>query len=72
MPFEDERYAYVAVSRVPVTDRAAARIIKPPLDSKPGIALALCEASGLRGAFVARRDKEAFRVARKKEWGDLF
>ncbi|MEO7054075.1 MAG: small ribosomal subunit Rsm22 family protein, partial [Rhizomicrobium sp.] len=72
VPFEDERYAYVAMSRVPLTDRAAARIIKPVVEAKPGITLPLCEASGLRNAFIAKRDKELFRVARKKEWGDLF
>jgi ribosomal protein RSM22 (predicted rRNA methylase) len=72
VPFEDERYAYVAVSRAPVTDRVVARIIKPPVEAKPGITLPLCEASGLRNAFAARRDKEGFRVARRKEWGDLF
>jgi len=71
VPFEDERYAYVAVSRVPLVDRAVARIIKPPVETKPGITLPLCEAGGLRNAFIARRDKDAFRVARKKEWGDL-
>ena len=72
VPFEDERYAYVAVSRVPVMDREAARIIKPVMEAKPGITLPLCDASGLRNQFVARRDKEAFRAIRKKEWGDLF
>lgn len=72
VPFEDERYAYVAVSRAPIAARASARIIKPPVESKPGVTLPLCEASGLRNVFVARRDKDGFRVARKKEWGDLF
>jgi ribosomal protein RSM22 (predicted rRNA methylase) len=72
VPFEDERYAYVAVSRLPISDRTSARIIKPPIEAKPGITLPLCGASGLRNAFVARRDKDAFRAARKKEWGDLF
>jgi len=72
VPFEDERYAYVAVSRAPMKTHALARIIKPPVEAKPGITLPLCEASGLRTAFVARRDKEGYRQARKKEWGDLF
>ncbi len=72
VPFEDERYAYVAVSRTPVAHPAAARIIKPVVENKPGITLPLCEASGLRDQFIARRDKDAFRNARKKEWGDLF
>lgn len=71
VPFEDERYSYVAVSRVPVTPLAAARIIKPVMESKPGITLPLCDASGLRDQFVARREKDAFRAIRKKEWGDL-
>ena len=44
----------------------------PLLESKPGMTLPLCDASGLRDQFVARRDKDAFRAARKKEWGDLF
>lgn len=72
VPFEDERYAYVAVSRAPVKNPAPGRIIKPPIESKPGVILPLCEAPGLRNAFVARRDKDVFRIARKKEWGDLF
>lgn len=72
VPFEDERYAYVAVSRTPMDRVGRARIIKPPVESKPGVTLPLCEAGGLRNAFVARRDKDAFRVARRKEWGDLF
>jgi ribosomal protein RSM22 (predicted rRNA methylase) len=72
VPFEDERYAYVAVSRTPVAYPATARIIKPIVETKPGITLPLCEASGLRNQFVARREKDAFRAARKKEWGDLF
>jgi ribosomal protein RSM22 (predicted rRNA methylase) len=72
VPFEDERYAYVVMSRTPVADRGVARIIKPPVEAKPGITLPLCEASGLRNAFVAKRDKDGFRKTRKKEWGDLF
>lgn len=72
VPFEDERYAYVAVSRTPMDRAGQARIIKPPVESKPGVTLPLCEAEGLRNTFIARRDKDMFRVARRKEWGDLF
>ena len=72
VPFEDERYSYVAVLRVPVDHAGRARIIKPVLEAKPGFTQPLCDASGLRNAFIARRDKEAFRAARRKGWGDLF
>lgn len=70
VPFEDERYSYVAVAREALA--RGARIIKPVVEAKPGITLPLCDASGLRNGFVARRDKDAFKQARKLEWGDAF
>jgi ribosomal protein RSM22 (predicted rRNA methylase) len=70
VPFEDERYAYVAATRVQAA--SGARIIRPPVDTKPGTTVPLCDASGLRDAFLARRDKERFRRGRKLQWGDLF
>ena len=71
VPFEDERYSYVAVTRQPVS-QAMARILAPPLEAKPGLTFKLCDAEGLRSAFVAVRDKENYRRARKRGWGDLF
>ena len=71
-PFEDERYSYVAVARAKVDHAGRARIIKPVMEGKPGLTLPLCDISGLRNAFIARRDKDAFRAARRKDWGDLF
>lgn len=70
VPFEDERYAYVVVTR----DVAAsgARILAPPLERKPGVTFKLCDEKGLRAQFVAARDKEAFRRVRKLGWGDRF
>jgi ribosomal protein RSM22 (predicted rRNA methylase) len=70
-PFEDEAYAYVAVSRLP-PDRASARIVGPVAETKAGLAFPLCDQSGLRTRFVARRDKDAFRAVRRKNWGDPF
>jgi ribosomal protein RSM22 (predicted rRNA methylase) len=71
VPFEDERYAYLAVSRAPLA-HTQARIVKPPIEQKPAILLSLCDTSGLHVESVARRDKEQYRIARKKNWGDLF
>lgn len=69
VPFEDERYSYLAVTRMPVAK--GARIVAPPSEAKPGITLPLCDAGGLRQSFIPRRDREAFRHARKLDWGDL-
>ena len=71
VPFEDERYAYVAVTREPI-ERHVARILAPPLESKPGLTFKLCDADGLRSAFVGTRDKENYRRVKKRGWGDLF
>jgi ribosomal protein RSM22 (predicted rRNA methylase) len=71
VPFEDERYSYVAVTRQPIA-RPAARILAPPSEAKPGLTFKLCDASGLRAQFVAARDKDAYRRVRKLGWGDLF
>jgi ribosomal protein RSM22 (predicted rRNA methylase) len=71
VPFEDERYAYVAMTREPV-ERHVARILSTPLESKPGLTFKLCEADGLRSAFVGTRDKENYRRVKKRGWGNLF
>ena len=70
VPFEDERYTYVVVTRAKVA--AGARILAPPLESKPGLTFKLCDENGLRAQFVASRDKEEYRRVRKRGWGDLF
>jgi ribosomal protein RSM22 (predicted rRNA methylase) len=71
VPFEDERYCYVAVTRQPITHRAA-RILAPPLAAKPGLTFKLCDEVGLQTQFVAARDKDEYRRVRKRGWGDLF
>jgi ribosomal protein RSM22 (predicted rRNA methylase) len=71
VPFEDERYCYVAVTRRPITHHAA-RILAPPLEAKPGLTFKLCDETGLHAQFVATRDKDEYRRVRKHGWGDLF
>jgi ribosomal protein RSM22 (predicted rRNA methylase) len=70
VPFEDERYAYVVAAREKVA--SGARILAPPLESKPGITFKLCDENGLRAQFVATRVKDEYRRVRKRGWGDLF
>ncbi|HKY19376.1 MAG TPA: small ribosomal subunit Rsm22 family protein [Rhizomicrobium sp.] len=70
VPFEDERYSYVVVTREKVAK--GARILAPLLETKPGLAFKLCDETGLRAQFVAVRDKDEYRRVRKHGWGDLF
>lgn len=72
VPYEDERYSYIAVSK---TRRSAnegrARVLAPPRETKPGIELKLCTPDGLENRFIAKRDKPAFAAVRKACWGDV-
>ena len=70
VPFEDERYSYVAVTREKVAN--GARILAPPLETKPGLTFKLCDETGLHAQFVASRDKDEYRRVRKFSWGDVF
>ena len=70
VPFEDEPYAYLAVSRVgKATGRP--RILAPPKESRPGITFKLCTEQGVETRHVARRDAPAYKQARKRTWGDV-
>lgn len=72
VPYEDERYAYIAVSRTRGSvHEGRARILASPRESKPGTALKLCTPAGLENRFVAKRDKQAFAAVRKADWGDV-
>lgn len=73
VPFEDERYAYVAAARpaVAVTP-AAARILRPPRVTKAETTFRLCAPEGLVDEIVPTRDRERARSVRKLGWGDAF
>jgi ribosomal protein RSM22 (predicted rRNA methylase) len=67
--YEDEKYASVAVSRQP-TGRTEARVVRHPQSRPRQIQLALCTADGLKTVTVTKSDREAFRRARKVDWGE--
>lgn len=69
VPFEDERFIYVALIRTPPAIRAA-RVLAPPDVGKAGIAAKLCTETGVELAKVPRRDKAAYASARRWRWGD--
>ena len=69
VPFEDERFAYLALAR----DGAASgslRIVAPAAQAKHGVTFRLCTAEGIIERHVARREGEAYKRVRKLDWGD--
>ena len=67
--FEDEKLSYVVMSRGPV-ERAPARVIRPPVIRSGHLYLDTCEPEGVARRIVSRRDKDAYRAARRLGWGD--
>jgi ribosomal protein RSM22 (predicted rRNA methylase) len=69
LPFEDEKFCYVALTRAPV-ERPTARVLAQPAVSKVEVAAKLCTPRGLTIAKVPRRDKDSYAAARRWRWGD--
>ncbi len=69
LPFEDEKFAYVALTRTPVAQRFP-RVLAQPVAGKAAISAKLCTAGGLVARQVPRRDKIAYAQARRWRWGD--
>jgi ribosomal protein RSM22 (predicted rRNA methylase) len=71
LPYEDEKFAYLVLTRGPLTTRPA-RVLAQPETTKVAIKMKLCSTDGLVLAAVPRRDKAAYQRARKVKWGQTF
>lgn len=69
LPYEDEKFCYFIVAREPITP-AAARIVRRPRALKGHVELELCTPSRIAHVTVARRTPEAYKAARRADWGD--
>jgi ribosomal protein RSM22 (predicted rRNA methylase) len=70
VPFEDEKFSWLAVSRTGEAS-GGGRILSPPVEQKPGIGFRLCTPGGLEQRQIARRDRDAYKAHRRRAWGDL-
>jgi ribosomal protein RSM22 (predicted rRNA methylase) len=73
LPYEDEKFSYVAAVRPSVAGvgPAAARVLRRPQLRKGHVLLDLCEADGsLTRTTVTKRHGTAYRAARDAAWGD--
>lgn len=69
VPFEDERFSYVVLTRAPVVAHPS-RILAQPAVGKAEVSAKLCTPCGVTIAKVPRRDKAAYAHARRWRWGD--
>lgn len=71
LSYEDEKYSYVIASKAPCS-QVESRILRHPGKHGGHISFELCTSTGLQDVIVSKRDKEAYKIARKLEWGDPF
>jgi ribosomal protein RSM22 (predicted rRNA methylase) len=69
VPFEDEKFSYVALTRSPIARRPAS-VLAQPVVTKIEVTAKLCTAEGLLLAKVSRRAKASYASARRWRWGD--
>jgi ribosomal protein RSM22 (predicted rRNA methylase) len=69
LPYEDEKFVYVALTRAPAARRPA-RVLAQPVVSKVEATAKLCTAEGLVIAKIPRRAKAEYAAARRWRWGD--
>lgn len=70
VPWEDEKFIYLAASREPISS-GAARVLAPPRAASGRTTLKLCNEDGTAGErTVSRRDGAFYKQARRLDWGD--
>ncbi|WP_279480930.1 small ribosomal subunit Rsm22 family protein [Aureimonas sp. SK2] len=71
VPFEDEKFAYVALAREAPAGSAFTRVLAPPHAGSGKVRLKLCRPDGTAtDTLVTKRDGDGFRRARRANWGD--
>ncbi|NNJ05934.1 rRNA methyltransferase [Streptomyces sp. PKU-MA01144] len=72
LPYEDEKFSYVAATRAPVSP-AASRVTRKPQIRKGQVLLDLCSSDGvLHRATVTKRQGPVYRAARDASWGSAW
>jgi ribosomal protein RSM22 (predicted rRNA methylase) len=69
LPYEDEKFIYVVVSRAPAPARPA-RVLAQPITTKIAVTAKLCTHAGAVATVAPRRDKAAYATFRKLDWGN--
>jgi ribosomal protein RSM22 (predicted rRNA methylase) len=69
--WEDAKYSYAAVARIPSQQPIDGRIIREPEQTKGYITTQICTPTGIQHTQTLKRDQEAYRTARKQQWGEI-
>ena len=69
LPFEDEKFSYIALTRAPVAQHRV-RVLAQPVVSKVETTAKLCTSDGVALTRIPSRTKADYARARRWRWGD--
>lgn len=72
VPYEDEKFSYIAFSRAPIETKTYGRIMRHPITQKGRMDLTLCTKEGIHTKTVTKKDNEAYKFAKKTNCGDIY
>lgn len=70
VPYEDEKFSYIAVSKKTVKKEDFARVLRHPKIESGRITLQVCSNEGINEKVVTKKDKDFFKLARKTGCGE--
>ena len=70
LPYEDEKFSYIAISKEKY-DNSGSRILRHPMIEKGKITLKVCHDGKIEDMIITKKDKELFKMVKKKKCGDL-
>jgi ribosomal protein RSM22 (predicted rRNA methylase) len=68
--YEDEKYSYIVASKQPC-EKYNSRIVGTPEKHGGHSRFFICTEQGLQHKILSKRDGDAYKAARKLEWGDV-
>lgn len=70
VPYEDEKFSYIAVSKENVEKDNFARVLRHPRVESGKITMQVCSKDGICEKIITKKEKELFKLARKAGCGD--
>lgn len=70
LPYEDEKFSYVAISKDEVLNYPKARILRHPIIQSKMVKVKLCTKNGIKETIITKKNSEIYKDLKKKISGD--
>lgn len=71
-PYEDEKFSYIAISKLPIKNNERSRILRRPIIQSGFVRAKLCNPNGdIKEETITKSNKERYKAIKKADVGDL-